>query len=87
MKCAFLLLLVLSGCIISPPAKEPPEVKVMGPSLPPTVWPDACVADWYAKQSLPPCVETWITDVTKQQKKIEKKQKHLRHFQKQHVKQ
>ena len=81
MKCAFLTMLVLlSGCVISPlPQKEPPVVKVEGPSLPPTVWPDACVADWYAKQKLPPCVESWITDVTKQQKKIEKKRKHLRH--------
>jgi hypothetical protein len=36
-----------------------------------------CVANWYAKTQLPPCVETWIADITKQQKAIARRKKKL----------
>ena|ERR1700693_4512066 len=75
-KYVLLGLLVMGGCVISPlpvEKKEPPVI--VSPALPAPVWPDACVADWYAKEKLPPCVESWITDITKQQKAIEKKRK------------
>ena len=67
---------LLSGCVISPLPVEKKETPVIvSPALPPPVWPDACVADWYAKEKLPPCVESWITDITREQKTIEKKRK------------
>src|SRR5580698_2145596 len=69
-------LMLLSACIISPLPIEKKEVPaIVSPPLPAPVWPDACVADWYAKEKLPPCVESWITDITQEQKSIEKKRK------------
>jgi hypothetical protein len=69
-------LMLLSACVISPlPVEKKEAPAVASPTLPAPVWPDACVADWYAKEKLPPCVESWITDITKQQKTIEKKRK------------
>jgi hypothetical protein len=71
--------LLLSGCVISPlpqaaaPAVVAPKKAVI--SIPPPVFPDICVTDWYAQADLPDCVKDWIEDVTEQQKKIEKKSK------------
>jgi hypothetical protein len=69
------LLLLLCSCVISPISPSPavPAVAPVSHSLPAAVWPDSCVANWYAKAALPPCVESWITDITKQQKVIEAK--------------
>jgi hypothetical protein len=70
-------LLLLSGCVIEPlPQREPsPAMTPIAHPLPAPVWPDECVANWYAKTALPSCVESWITDITKQQKTIERRKK------------
>ena len=74
-------LLLLTGCVVAmpqpvtPPASPPPPAAFH--TLPNPVWPDECVANWYAKAQLPPCVESWITDITKQQKAITKQRKSL----------
>lgn len=61
----------LTGCVITPlPTPPPPPT-----TLPSPVYPNGCVEDWYAKARLPMCVENWITELTSQQKTIEKKQK------------
>lgn len=78
-----LLLLILSGCVIhaapnempGSPAPVPqscPELAPIAPA-PKPVWPDSCVADWYAKASLPPCVESYLKQLKTQQKTIAKK--------------
>ena len=69
-------LLLLPGCIIqtAPPVK-PETGTAPAHTLPAPIVPDTCVADWYAKATLPPCVEAWITDITKQQKAIKAKAK------------
>jgi hypothetical protein len=67
-----LALILLTGCVIEAPA---PPARTLPISLPKPVWPDVCVADWYAHATLPPCVEAWIGDITTQQKQIEKKHK------------
>jgi len=71
----WLLIAMLSGCVIerAEPTKQPETVVLH--SLPTPVWPDACVSNWYAKTSLPPCVESWITDITRQQNRIAAKRK------------
>ena len=73
-------LMLLSGCMIQPPAveKDAAPVVVTCPAPPPPpmpVWPDKCAEDWYAKAELPACVKDWITDLSAQQKAIAKKQK------------
>lgn len=80
MKRTLTLMLLLSGCIIQAPAKTPePQTILISHPMPAPVWPDECVANWYAQTKLPPCVESWITDITKQQKTIEKKRKKRTH--------
>jgi hypothetical protein len=69
---ALILLLLISGCIINmtPPLKPAaPVTKV----LPAPVWPNQCVADWYAKTDVPPCAKSWVEAITQQQDKIERK--------------
>ena len=81
MRAAALLAVLLSGCVIQPPAvveKDPaPSAMTCPPPPPPPkpVWPDKCAEDWYAKAELPACVKDWITDLSAQQKAIAKKQK------------
>jgi len=74
MRLLFLLPIILSSCIVMPAAQPKPEPPVVH-SSPAPVYPDECVANWYAKTPLPPCVESWITDVTKEQKAIARKHK------------
>lgn len=69
MRCS-IVLLMLTGCVITPLKPSPPA-----PYLPAPVHPNSCVEDWYAKARLPMCVENWIAELTIQQKTIEKKQK------------
>jgi hypothetical protein len=72
MKCLALTFL-LGGCIIQPlPEKYPSECPTPTPVIatPKPVWPDTCVADWYASAKLPPCVEDYLQNVKTQQKKI-----------------
>lgn len=68
------LLLLLAGCVITPlkPVAKP-EPKTLPQSVPSPVWPSSCAENWYAKAKLPACVETWIGELTNQQKTIEKK--------------
>jgi hypothetical protein len=73
MRPLYLLPIILSSCVIMPTPQPKPEPIVH--SLPAPVYPDECVANWYAKTALPPCVESWITDVTKEQKVIARKHK------------
>jgi hypothetical protein len=68
----------LSGCIINTVPAPAADVPIVQKALPTPVWPDACVADWYAKVKLPACVESWITDIDKQQNKIVAKKKELK---------
>ena len=59
-----------------PPAAECPEPAApIVVKAPPPVWPDSCVADWYAKATLPPCVEKYLGDLKVQQKSIAKKRR------------
>jgi hypothetical protein len=71
-RASCLCVLFLTGCVVALPSSKPQTPPPVLHSLPQAVWPDECVADWYAKATLPPCVESWITDITKQQKQIEK---------------
>jgi hypothetical protein len=83
MRPSLLWLILLSGCIIQPVEQAKPEAAAPSAAvthpLPAPVYPDECVANWYAKTSLPPCVESWITDVTKEQKVIARKHKRKAH--------
>jgi hypothetical protein len=69
-------LLALAGCIIQPLPEKPATVASACPavapasSVPKPVWPDNCVADWYAKATLPACVEDYLESVKAEQKKI-----------------
>lgn len=86
-----LALLLLAGCSVqqpvmpsaappNPPACPDAPAVVVAPAkpIPPPVWPNACVTDWYAKATLPACVEDYLKTVKKQQKVIAKRRKHHR---------
>jgi hypothetical protein len=70
-KLAVASLLFLCACVIRPLAEKPACPAAVASPKP--VWPDSCVADWYAAASLPPCVEDYLQSVKTQQKKIAKK--------------
>lgn len=68
----------LAGCAIHPTVEKTVERAVPqecpGPTIvkvaPPPVYPDSCVADWYAKANLPPCVETYLKQMKTRQKSM-----------------
>jgi len=68
-------LLFLAGCVMMPlSSMEQPDGKscpIAQATKP--IWPDSCVAEWYAKAKLPPCVEDYLQDVKTQQKRIAKR--------------
>ena len=75
--------LALAGCAVHPTVEKVVERPVPQScpdqppiSVPPSpVLPNSCVADWYAKASLPPCVEDYLKQLKSQQKTIAKKRK------------